>query len=225
MKFRSRFRSSSGQSLVEFTLILPVVLFLFLGMVEFGFAISHNTSIETATRQGARVGSELVDGTNHKGTSGVTPASQAVDDQIVAAVQGVLVSPGSPVNIAQVQSIDIFLASDTGAVVGGFDDKWVPAYDSVTGLPNGPAIPGSSPTALLSFKPDPAAGNSNGGTWDASTRSGVSTAQNIGVKITYTYRFITPLGAVIKAVGKSLFSSGQITMSDQTVMAMEPPTP
>jgi Flp pilus assembly protein TadG len=210
---------------VEFTLILPVVLFLFLGMVEFGFAVSHNTSIETATRQGARVGSELVDGTNHKGTSGITAASQGVDDQIIAAVQGVLISPGSPVNIAQVQTIEIFLATDTGAVSGGLDDKWVPAYDAVTGLPNGPAIPGSSPSSPLSFKPDPAAGNSNGGTWDASTRSGVSTAQNIGVKITYTYKFITPLGAVLKATGKNLFPNGQITMSDQTVMAMEPPTP
>ena len=225
MRSLRRFSSSRGQSLVEFTLLLPVVLFLFLGMVEFGFAVSHNTSIETATRQGARVGSELVDGTNHKGAGVVTSASQAVDDQIIAAVQGVLVSPGSPVKIDQVQTIEIFKASDTGTVVGGFDDTWVPAYDAVTGLPNGPAIPGSSPTALLSFKPDPAAGNANGGTWDASTRSGVSTAQNIGVKITYTYKFITPLGAVLKATGKNLFPNGQITMSDQTVMAMEPPTP
>jgi hypothetical protein len=224
MTLLRRFRSSRGQSLVEFTLLLPVVLFLFLGMVEFGFAVSHNTSIVTATRQGARVGSELVDGTNHLGTGGITAASLGVDDQIIAAVQGVLISPGSPVKIAQVQTIEIFLASDTGTVVGGFDDKWIPAYDS-GGLPNGPAIPGSSPTALLSFKPDPASGNANGGTWDASTRSGVSTAQSIGVKITYTYKFITPLGAVMSSVGKSIFPSGQITMIDQTIMAMEPPTP
>ena len=225
MRSLRRSSSSRGQSLVEFTLLLPVVLFLFLGMVEFGFAVSHNTSVETATRQGARVGSELVDGTNHKGTGGITAASLGVDDQIIAAVQGVLISPGSPVKIDQVQTIEIFSASDTGTVVNGYDDKWVPAYDSTSGKPNGPAIPGSSPTELLSFKPDPASGNSNGGTWDASIRSGVSTAQSIGVKITYTYKFITPLGAVMKAVGKSVFPSGQITMSDQTIMAMEPPTP
>jgi hypothetical protein len=39
------------------------------------------------------------------------------------------------------------------------------------------------------------------------------------VRITYTYKFITPLGALV-----SMFTSAQITMTDQTVMAMEPPT-
>jgi Flp pilus assembly protein TadG len=34
-------RSARGQSVVEFAIVLPVILFLVLGMVEIGFAIDH----------------------------------------------------------------------------------------------------------------------------------------------------------------------------------------
>ena len=197
-----------GQSLVEFALILPVIMFLLLGMVEFGFAISHDTSIVTATRQGARVGSELVDGTNHKGTSGVSAASQSVDPQIIGAVEGVLISDGSPVNISQVQMIEIFRADPDTGTMTSFDNVWVPAPGHT-----GPQLPGSSPAQYLDFKQQSA-------NWDASTRSGATTAKSIGIRITYTYKFITPLGSIIAA-----FDPGQITMTDQTIMSMEPPTP
>jgi len=221
MRLRRKFRSRRGQSVVEFALILPVIMFLLLGMIEMGFAINHNTSMVTATRQGARVGSELVDGNKRDGKGGITtPGSTDVDTQIIAAVQGVLISPGSPVDISQVQTIQIFLATDAGAISGTFVNTWIPAYDA-NHLPNGPAIPGSVPTAYLSFARKPL----DAGNWKPETRSGVSTAQSIGVRITYTYKFLTPLGSLIKALGGSLFGSGQITMSDQTIMAMEPPTP
>jgi len=54
---RSR-RSMRGQSLAEFTLILPVILVMVLGMLELGFAINHNTAIETASegRRSSRLG-------------------------------------------------------------------------------------------------------------------------------------------------------------------------
>ena len=197
-----------GQSLVEFALILPVIMFLLLGMVEFGFAVSHDTSIVTATRQGARVGSELVDGTNHKGTAGVSAASNSVDPQIIGAVEGVLISTGSPVNISQIQTIQIFNADpNTGAMTSSVN-TWVPAPGHT-----GPQLPGSSPPQYLDFKQQSA-------NWDASVRSGSGTAQSIGVRITYVYKFITPLGNLLP-----VFNSGQIIMTDQTIMSMEPPTP
>jgi Flp pilus assembly protein TadG len=221
MRLRHKFRSRRGQSVVEFALILPVIMFLLLGMIEMGFAINHNSSLVTATRQGARVGSELVDGTNHKGSSLSSLASKGVDTQIIAAVQGILVSSGSPVDISQVQTIQIFLADPTTGAMTISVNTWTPSYDPITHAPSGPEIPGSncSPTkCLLSFSEDTHK-------WNAETRSGVSTAQSIGVRITYTYKFLTPLGSLIKALGGSLFGNGQITMSDQTIMAMEPPTP
>ena len=46
----------SGQSLVEFAMIVTVVMLLLLGMLEFGFVFDHHLTLEYATREGARVG-------------------------------------------------------------------------------------------------------------------------------------------------------------------------
>ena len=137
--------SQKGQSLVEFSLVLPVILVMVLGMVELGFAISHNTTIETATRQGARVGSQLVNGGGTLGCgTGQSPNWTTVDQQIIAAVEGVLVSPGSPVDRTQVQSIKIFLPdASTGAMTATLE-TWIPG--------TGPTLPGAS--SALHFKRD-----------------------------------------------------------------------
>ena len=51
-----------GQSLVEFTLILPVFLLVLLGMLEYGSAYDHRTAMAYAVREGARVGASLGNG-------------------------------------------------------------------------------------------------------------------------------------------------------------------
>lgn len=197
-----RLRSGRGQSLVEFTLILPVILTLVFGMLELGFAINHNTAIETASRQGARVGSELVNG-ERSCNMGVTANSNLVDPQIIGAIEGALVSAGSPIDPSQVQSIKIFQANTDGTMSSKVN-SWTYSYRA------GPLLAGAGQN--LDF----VQGSAN---WDASTRCGSAPAPSIGVRITYTYKFITPLGAIVSA-----FSSAQITMTDQTVMALEPPS-
>lgn len=46
-----------GNSLVETALILPVLLILFLGIVEVGFFLFAHVQVANATREGARYGS------------------------------------------------------------------------------------------------------------------------------------------------------------------------
>ncbi|MHB8376312.1 MAG: TadE family protein [Dehalococcoidia bacterium] len=48
--------SQRGQSLVEFALVMPVLLILVLGIMEFGFAITDQISVTNAARDGARAG-------------------------------------------------------------------------------------------------------------------------------------------------------------------------
>ena len=199
-------RSRRGQSLVEFSLILPVIMFLLLGMVEMGFAINHNVAIQTATRQGARVGSILVNGDTDCKTPHDATLANAVDPAIISAVEGALISPGSMVDETQVTSIEIFGLSSNGTALG--TDLFV--YNSGTGH----------------FVASGTAG------WPAINRCGAVTgslpnggATRIGVKITYNYRFITPLGSLLSVFGGGLFANGKITMTDQTTMALEPPKP
>lgn len=48
-------RTSRGQGLVEFALVLPVLLLIFMGILDFGRAIFAYNSLANAAREGARV--------------------------------------------------------------------------------------------------------------------------------------------------------------------------
>ena len=50
-----RRRDEKGASAVEFALVLPVLLALLLGIIEFGFAFNNQISLQQAVREGVRV--------------------------------------------------------------------------------------------------------------------------------------------------------------------------
>ena len=52
-----QFRTCRGQSLVEFALVLPLMVTVMLGIVDFGFVYFVRGSVENAAREGARYGS------------------------------------------------------------------------------------------------------------------------------------------------------------------------
>ena len=47
-------RSRRGQNLVEFSLVLPIMIIVMLGIAEFGLIYFTRASVENATREGAR---------------------------------------------------------------------------------------------------------------------------------------------------------------------------
>lgn len=59
---QNRRRGERGAVLVEAAIVLPVVLTLLLGVIEFGFVWKDKLALSTGVRAGARVGS--ADGTN-----------------------------------------------------------------------------------------------------------------------------------------------------------------
>lgn len=54
-KRNSWFKNEKGQSIVEFALILPLLLTLLLGLIEFGWIFSAQVTITNAARVSARV--------------------------------------------------------------------------------------------------------------------------------------------------------------------------
>lgn len=185
-----------GQSLVEYAMTVPVFLLILLGMLEFGFAFSHHLTMEYSTREGARTGASLANG------SAMVDCAK-IDDQVVAAVQRVLTGAGSQVAIAKIGEIRIYKADSTGRELGP-KNVWKPG-------PGGPTVDG----AQLQF-----ANVSTG--WDACTRknttvSGADRVDSIGVSITYDYDFVTPLGSLMGVVG-----TAQLHMTDRTVMSLNP---
>ena len=194
-----------GQSVVEFTLIIPVFVLFLLGMLEFGFAFNHNMTLEYATREASRTGSSLGNGGSTNCIGGVDV--NMIDAQAVAAAQRILKSPGSPVTMSDISEIRLYRADAAGNQIGSQANTW--RYTPGAG----PDIDPGLGIDKLDFSPV-ATG------WPVCSRIDGPVADSIGVRISYTYRFSTPLGSLMTYMGASGFS--QISIVDQTVMALNP---
>jgi hypothetical protein len=200
-----------GQGLVEFAALVPVFLLLLLGMLEFGLAFDQNLTLEYATREGARVGSALANGGGQLGCgTGQSPNAATVDPQILAAVRRVLLSPGSRVRPVIGMQVQIWKANPTSAPIGlpiaGSINTW-----TYSGPNTGPTVDGQQIGFTLASQPWNPCSRSNGGP------GGVD---SIGVSLTYSYVFQTPLASILRFFGGS--SAGSLAMSDKTVMALNP---
>lgn len=69
---------ADGQSLVEFALVLPILLLMFMGILDFGRAVFAYNSLSNAAREGARVAivDQTVEGGVPKGAT--EAANQAI---------------------------------------------------------------------------------------------------------------------------------------------------
>ena len=55
MRFRRLVRSDSGAELIEFSLTLPLLLMIVVGIIEFGFVFREYEIVTNAAREGARI--------------------------------------------------------------------------------------------------------------------------------------------------------------------------
>jgi len=56
MSLHKKLRSESGGSAVEFALLLPVLIMILFGIIEFGLALYQQAVLTNASREGARLG-------------------------------------------------------------------------------------------------------------------------------------------------------------------------
>lgn len=74
---RTFFRNQRGQAMVELALVLPVLLVLFMGVVEFGRIFHSYLIITNASREGARVA--IVGKSDIKITERISEAAAGLD--------------------------------------------------------------------------------------------------------------------------------------------------
>lgn len=196
----ARRAAERGQAMVELALILPVLLLIVLGTLEFGLAFDHHLTLEYATREGTRTGAALANGGGQLGCgSGQSPNAANVDPAIVAAVERVLTSDGSPISLDQVSQIRIYKADAAGQEAGPVN-AWIYAAGQ------GPIIDGQQ----LDFKANPLVQS-----WTTCSRNnGGATPDYLGVSLKYTYTLQTPMGNLLAMV--------TIGMNDHTVMRLNP---
>ncbi len=188
-----------GQSLIELSIAMPVVLILLLGMLEFGFAFSHHLTLEYATREGARYGAALASGTAEVACSPAIDPLANVDAYIIAAVQRVLTGAGGQLPIAQVKEIRIYKADANGADTLGQSNRWIPG--------NGPPVDG---VQLLFVR-------AGADSWSPCGRNNGVNPDSLGVSLVYDYLYVTPLGNFMGMTG-----TAQLRINDRTIMALNP---
>ncbi|HEY8757258.1 MAG TPA: TadE family protein [Candidatus Limnocylindria bacterium] len=195
----AKWRNDRGQATVEMALLLTLLIMpLVFGLVEMGFLFSTHLTISAATREGARMGSNLANGGNPLGCgAGQSPNAASVDPQIVASVERSLTGAGSEITLANVTQIRIFQATASGAETPGKVNVWT--YN----LNGGPVIDGSP----LDFTLSGSAG------WTACSRNNVVPADSVGVTVRYNYQPKTPLRYFLPGVGTW-------GLSDATVMVL-----
>jgi hypothetical protein len=184
-------------------MIVPVFLLVLLGLLELGLAFDHLITVSYASREGARAGAALADGSKLANCADV-------DRYVISAVERVLTSEGSPVRdrLADVGSIRIFKSNASGGEAGPVN-VWTPSMDA-SGNGTGPTVDGRA----LHF----AQASSS---WPQCTRrNATASPDSIGISLTYTYRATTPLAGIMRFIGGS--GVGNLTMSDRSVMALNP---
>lgn len=191
-------RDEDGQAVVELSLVLiPIVMLLLFGMIEFGTTYHHALTIAAASREGARVGGALANGGGTLGcSSGQSPNAATVDPQIIAAVERVLTATGALVTLADVTQIRIWKSTSTGGEVPAEINIW-------TYNPPGPVVNGET----LSYR------QSGTAAWGACERINVAPADSLGLTINYTYRSRTPLAWLMPFLAT-------IPVSERTVMPL-----
>jgi hypothetical protein len=197
-RLRAPTASARGQSLVEASIVIPFLLLLILGAIEFGFIFTNNLTMEYASREGARVGASLANGGGTLGCgAGQSPNAASVDPSIIAAVERVLEGSGSPIRSDQVLEIRIFKAAADGSETPGQVNVW--RYSPGVG----PVVDGQP----LDFAPQSVS-------WQACSRVNSQPADSVGISVGYRYSFQTPFMA--------LAGMNALTMWDRTVMALNP---
>jgi hypothetical protein len=202
-----RERRDRGQGLVEFALVLPILVVLIVSVGELGLIFGKMHSLGYASREGARTGAALARGVQSICSPGLDPS--LVDATLIGAVQRILTSPDSGIDLGRIQQVRIFKATSTGGETTNKVNIWrYRGTDSGTDIDPGPG------EELIDFRPVSTA-------WAACDRNngGLNGFDSIGVTVRYTYDYVTPLPALLNALSGGALS---LTLAETTVMALNP---
>lgn len=115
-------KSEKGQSLVEFALVIPILVMLILGIVDFGRIYHVYLTLDHAGREAARAASIGKDDTTIKSVAVNDATSIKLTSDKVAISPGGTRSPGSNVTITITYPVD-FLTPVIGQIIGTFNLK------------------------------------------------------------------------------------------------------
>jgi Flp pilus assembly protein TadG len=168
-------RDERGQSLVEFSLALPVLLLLIFGVVEWSFVMNTSASVNFASRDGAMLAAE----------GGTTVGT---DCMVLSRIERDLVSPALQ---PRVQQVEIFWADRNGVQVGTANETYLRGSTKTCTYADGSSL--TVPYAVINDSyPESARCDVLAGCGGPHT-----TVDTVGVKITYQHQWATYIGQTI----------------------------
>ena len=194
-------RTTHGQTLVEFALILPLFMVLLMGIIEFAFMFNATLSINFTSRDASLIAAEA-------------GSQSTADCAVLAKVEQDVAAPLAANNI---QSVTIYQADRAGNQTGHNN---VYTRTPATPMTCVGFTPSSVPYTLGTNTYPMGEAPSNGGRCDVLAGCSTSPMDSIGVTITYRYYFKTPLRNLVSFLPGA--SVGYIDFSWSNVMRMEP---
>lgn len=195
----SRRRRSRGQALVEFALVIPIFLMVFVSIAEFTVLFTSYLSINFASHDAVQAGA----------TYGNTVGADAA---MLERIYHDVMAPADPNRITRIEIFWVDTSSPSAA------SKASNVYD-YTGSPQAYG----KPDGTTVFLPFAQTSNGYGEVTRCNVNAGVTcqpghgTVDTIGVRIWYQYRWVTPFPSVVP--GQS--SSGPLLCA-VNIMRLEP---
>ena len=195
--YRRTRREERGQSAVEFALIFPIFILLVVGLMEFSIAFNALLSINFASRDAALLASEA--------------ASDAGADCIV--LNSIESDVNAPARGSLINQVRIYWSDQNGVERANAANVYGRTGSTTCTYPNGSQI--TVPYSLVGGAQYPESDRCDvlAGCPGTPAHAGLDT---IGVSITYTHSWITPLANLVTMGGTGF----QFTHS--TAMRMEP---
>jgi Flp pilus assembly protein TadG len=168
-------RDELGQGLVEFAIVLPVLMLLIFGLIEWSFVMNTQASVNFASRDGAMLAAE---GGNNAGT----------DCMILARIERDLVAPALP---PRIQDVQIYWSDRNGGQIGSNVNLYS-RFGSITcNYADGTSL--TVPYTLTG------PGYLEGSRCDILNGCGGShtTVDTVGVRVTYQHQWVSYIGQTI----------------------------
>ena len=189
----------NGQSIVEFALVVPLFVLLLVGIIEFAFALNSVLAVNFATREAALVAAEAG---NADGSDCVI--LQRIEDSV-----------GAPSDRANVTTVKIFRTDRNGV------RKETNTYTRTPSSPTACIVSGTPMSVPYSIPggenyEDTKRCNVLAGCKANAPMAATLAVDQIGVEVTYSYTWRTPLAGLLGLTGPGY------TIIQANAMRMEP---
>jgi hypothetical protein len=191
-----------GQSLVEFALILPVLMALVMGIIEFSLAFNATLGVNAASQKGAHMAAML-------------GASAGADCLVLQEVDQAL---GAPNDDRRILVVEVQRTALAGNVVHA-KNTWVRSGSTSCRLDAGDSITVPYTQIESAYPPNQRCTVVSGCPAYSPPRP---TVDNVGVMVRYRYSWATPLGAVLRLLGGTEADSAGWTFQKRNIFRLEP---